>query len=612
MDVDAVVAAVAAATGLAEGPSGVQDVLTAISRSEPAAVREVSRLAELPVPIVAAVCNELRARGVVDKTRPVRLTEAGRRALGPAQPQLTAACPACDGRGLAVPPELTGLAGRLEAAAAGAPTARTELDQTHCTVPTKIHRVLRMHEAGALAGRRILLLGDDDLIAVAVAWFWAGTGLRMPRLTVLDTDPDVLGWIREQAAGSGLDPELVEHDLRDPLPPGLAGRFEVACTDPPYTVAGAELFLSRAVTALAAGPGRHVFFSFGARRPEETLRTQQAIAGLGLAVRGLWPGFNSYVGAGILGGTSNLYHLRTAAEARPLITGPHAGPLYTAEQRGGASRPYRCAGCRAVLPVGPGARWPQIADLRAARCPECGGTVFRPMARSAPVRGAPGPAVPAGTAGNTGSAAGTGPAAGTGAAAETGPAAGAGSAVRTEALPGTGAAAQYVIRAAAEADLDAIAGYEIDIARVSFGAEAVTDPALHRKRAAGALGKPGEITLIAAAASAPDVPLGWAWLSARTNSLTGERYGNFRSLAVSDVPGRSALGELLLGAVLEAADAAGLSRLAGKVHARNLGMRTLYRKFGFEAAHLTMERPGPDAAPQTGTAPASPGRGPAS
>jgi hypothetical protein len=33
-----------------------------------------------------------------------------------------------------------------------------------------------------------------------------------------------------------------------------------------------------------------------------------------------------------------------------------------------------------------------------------------------------------------------------------------------------------------------------------------------------------------------------------------------------------------------------LRQLTGKVHARNLGMRALYRKFGFEAAHVTMEK----------------------
>jgi L-amino acid N-acyltransferase YncA len=148
----------------------------------------------------------------------------------------------------------------------------------------------------------------------------------------------------------------------------------------------------------------------------------------------------------------------------------------------------------------------------------------------------------------------------------------------------------YLIRPATQADVEAIVGYEIDIAVVSFGAEAITDPALHHKRVSRALGKPGEVTLIAAADRAPGVPVGWAWLSARTNSLTGERYGNFRSLAVSEVPGRSLIGELLLAKVLEAAEQAGLTQVTGKVHAANLGMRTLYRKFGFTAAHLTMER----------------------
>jgi hypothetical protein len=110
---------------------------------------------------------------------------------------------------------------------------------------------------------------------------------------------------------------------------------------------------------------------------------------------------------------------------------------------------------------------------------------------------------------------------------------------------------------------------------------------------AGALGKPGEVTLVAVAAGAPEapaVPVGWAWLSARTNSLTGARYGNFRSLATADIPGRSQIAELLMRAVLQASDQAGFVHLTGKVHASNVGMRALYRKFGFEATHITMER----------------------
>ena len=120
----------------------------------------------------------------------------------------------------------------------------------------------------------------------------------------------------------------------------------MVATDPPYTVAGAELFLSRAVEALAPEPGRHVFFSFGARRPDQTVAVQAAIAQLGLAVRSLTPNFNAYLGAGVLGGTSHLYHLRSTAAARPLITGVHDGALYTADSRAAVLRPYRCASCR--------------------------------------------------------------------------------------------------------------------------------------------------------------------------------------------------------------------------------------------------------------------------
>ncbi len=277
--------------------------------------------------------------------------------------------------------ELAGLADELEQVAAGAPQARPELDQTHCTVQTKIARVLRMHAAHALAGQRILLLGDDDLISVAIAALAArsGTPHLARRLTVVDTDPEVLAWIGKQSARTGVRVELVEHDLRQPLPPELAGQFDVVLTDPPYTVAGARLFLSRAVTALAEQPGRHVFFSFGARRPRETVEVQLAIAEMGLATRALLPNFNDYVGAGTLGGTSHLYHLRSTPAAAPLIEGAYDGDLYSASGRSTVTRPYRCASCRAVHEVGPGARWERIALLQEAGCPECGGTVFRPL-----------------------------------------------------------------------------------------------------------------------------------------------------------------------------------------------------------------------------------------
>jgi hypothetical protein len=196
---------------------------------------------------------------------------------------------------------------------------------------------------------------------------------------VIDTDPDLLGYLRGELDAPGFAVEVIEHDLRDPLPGALLGGFDVACTDPPYTVAGAELFLSRAVSGLARGAGGHVFFSFGPRRPTETVQVQRLMGDMGLAIRSLTPGFNSYTGAGILAGTSHLYHLRSTQDSRPVVTGRYDGPLYSAQTRAAATRPYRCASCGAVHQVGPGARWSQIAELKAAGCPACGGAVLRPQ-----------------------------------------------------------------------------------------------------------------------------------------------------------------------------------------------------------------------------------------
>ena len=373
------VADVAAAVRLDEGPAGVRDIIRAIVRHEPLAVREISRHAELPVPLVTAVCNELRKRGVVSRERPVQLTDLGRQAFATTELRLSTLCPTCAGRRLVLPDELAPLVAELEAISADEPAAKVEIDQTHCTVQSKIHRVLLMAEFGAL-DRDVIFLGDDDLTALALARFGSLTGASPPRITVVDVDTDLLEFIGKQARQWDVEIELVEHDLTTPLPERLRGAFHVAFTDPPYTVPGADLFLSRAVSALVPNGGQQIFFAFGGRRPDETNQVQSSITGMGLAIRSLMPNFNEYAGAGIIAGTSHLYHLRTTDGSAPATAGVHAGALYTADTRAVRDRPYLCVNCKNVVMVGPGQQWPQIARLKETGCPQCGAGTFRPMA----------------------------------------------------------------------------------------------------------------------------------------------------------------------------------------------------------------------------------------
>ena len=344
---DEIVASVAAAVGLAEGAEGVRDVVRTVGRLEPVAVRRVSRSTELPIPIVAAVCNELRKRGVISRRRPVQLSPEGRELFGAITARLSfeAACPTCSQHELVVPEALADAARELERRIADVPRARLELDQAHCTVETKLRRVLLMHEAGALEGRALVLLGDDDLVSLALSVVAAhgGPGARIRRLVVVDVDAALLRFLRQTLRNAPFDVEYVLHDLREPLPGEVRG--DTIALDPPYTRPGAELFLSRAAEAARESERADVFFSFGQKRPEELLHVQRAIAEMGFVVRRLIRGFNEYVGAGTLAGSSHLYHLVSTPALRPLAAGSHTGPLYTAEVRlnGGRSGAPRAA-----------------------------------------------------------------------------------------------------------------------------------------------------------------------------------------------------------------------------------------------------------------------------
>jgi hypothetical protein len=332
---DGILDEVAGAVGLAEGATGVGAVVSALVRLEPVSTRRLSRAAGLPVPIVASICGELRKRRVVADERPARLTKSGRELFGAGRLALSSstACNECAGRGIVVPNELAPCVRDIARVARAAPNVRLDLDQCHCTVETKLKRVLALHEADALVGRRILLLGDDDLVSLAIGSVVRRFGSRttITQLTVLDVDPHVVRFARRELARAPFPVTCIEHDLREPLPSGLAGSFDTVLTDPPYTAEGARLFLSRAAGALS--PGGTVLFSFGSRRPDTTFRVQLDLARMGMAIHGLAADFNRYVGAGALAGTSHLYILRATPALRPLVQGRFDGPLYTAEAR---------------------------------------------------------------------------------------------------------------------------------------------------------------------------------------------------------------------------------------------------------------------------------------
>jgi hypothetical protein len=153
-------------------------------------------------------------------------------------------------------------------------------------------------------------------------------------------------------------------------------------TDPPYTVEGAVLFVARAVSGLQPGAGAEVLLCFGPKDHAASLELYRRLGAMGLYPRAVVRAFSEYLGAGVLGGVSNLHHLVTGSAERPAPDASlGSGPIYTGDS-GPAARDYECTRCGAVRRVGRGARWRDVAELKASGCGGgCESTSFRPRAR---------------------------------------------------------------------------------------------------------------------------------------------------------------------------------------------------------------------------------------
>src|SRR5438477_1810462 len=93
----------------------------------------------------------------------------------------------------------------------------------------------------------------------------------------------------------------------------------------------------------------------------------------------------------------------------------------------------------------------------------------------------------------------------------------------------------YIVRHPEAGDLDALAQFEIEIARISFPDDPVVDPEVHRKKLAKALERDREGMFVAEDVASGKV-VGWLWVALNTNFLTGEQYATFRSLAMEHGP----------------------------------------------------------------------------
>ncbi|MFX0005573.1 MAG: adenosylmethionine decarboxylase [Promethearchaeota archaeon] len=323
---------------LAEGSEGVRSILLTMYRFPSLKNKKVSQKTGIAVPSLAAVRGELVKAGIIEKKN--FLGELGRDWIKKRLKLQFNYDPLPESFNSIikeVPEEFTYL-NSIKDLLNNRPDPEFSLDQSHADFSTIVKKVLYLLKKGEIEGRKIIFLGDDDVISLAL-----GLTKLADQITVVDIDNRVLDFIYQSAQDRNLKNfEVINHDLRKSCPKTIMNKFDVVIMDPPYTIEGLRLFLKRARQIIKSNlkindkiypiVGKKCLLSFGNKPPVQMQKLQLAILDHGFIINEMLPDFNHYEGASIIGKFSHLYFLQSVINPNDKYNlNFFSQPIYTSE-----------------------------------------------------------------------------------------------------------------------------------------------------------------------------------------------------------------------------------------------------------------------------------------
>ncbi len=293
-------------TNLREGTDGVYKIIRNLYRYQQQKLtnKEFAKLVGIPVPVVSAVRGELMkakflktknllsstAISWIEKELGLRFEFSFFQEFSPSSPTLT--------------PEHLSFFNPIIKALEGRPPPEYKYDQSRSTTETVLKRAIIMARNGDVEGKKIVLLGDDDGLSLALAHLDCAR-----EILVIDIDSRILKLINDFTERNNYSTLIRTQlwDIRTAFPEEWLNHFDTFEMDPPYTVSGFKLFVTRALSLINPDSSSHGYISFGNKSPFEKWECQEHLNTHGLVIEEFIPNFNKYIGATILGSTSNLY-----------------------------------------------------------------------------------------------------------------------------------------------------------------------------------------------------------------------------------------------------------------------------------------------------------------
>lgn len=370
---------------IAEGYAAIESIIIDVYFHEGISNKELSRKALLPIPIVTAIKKEFIKLELFRQEQGIRLTPKGRQYV---ENELGY-------KGLDVKVYnriLSDPAGAIESMMSEfpmepvyeeRPQVDVTIDQSKCTMETSLKRAVLCLQNHSLIGKHVLCVGDDDLVSIALGYLLKKlfpnrslqSGPLKNTITVVDIDQRFIDYITTVSRRENLPITCLRADLKHNMPTELVGQFDCFFTDPPYTLPGAVLFLSRGIAGLKKQTGLSVFLSFAHKPPVFQLELQKAMNQMGLAIHEIIPKFNQYEGAEMIGNIGQMMVLRTTHLTAPILEENYSELIYTGEIKK-TIRSYECKNCGKVIRVGSMENIKTIEELKEQGCMICGQNTF--------------------------------------------------------------------------------------------------------------------------------------------------------------------------------------------------------------------------------------------
>ena len=233
----------------------------------------------------------LHEKGLISADKEgIYLTEKGKNEIDPKILEFKSEiCPKCHGKRIIFGEKFKEILKEYKKIARQRPRPTLDFFQGYMQEEDVIARVALMYHYGDLHKKDFILIGDDDLLSIALSLTQMPSGI-----TVLDIDKRLGEFIKDVNKQYGFDIEFRGYNVADPLPSDLIGKFDVFSSEPLETLTGLKAFVSRGISCLKENATGYFGLTILEASHKKWLAIQRLLSRMNCVITDIIGGFSAY------------------------------------------------------------------------------------------------------------------------------------------------------------------------------------------------------------------------------------------------------------------------------------------------------------------------------